>query len=339
MATTTTKKYYDYSVTTNTPQILKAVFEQIREYMAGIIYTQESLSVGISRFVLADMVEAGWNPKAAAQFNSANLKFPFTAYNMGEPSFAKEFRSYAQVSGHMYNSNVGKLIKSVPMRMTFPMITFYDNPDDYRIGLKLLYTDVSELSRTYKSVTLNGYTAVVPIVLNFEIAKGTYASEFTEQLRAGNIWDIQHNVTAYFQEFTLLGTGESEIESMLTNVKRWAEVNIGASETAQSVTGYADPIIVSSTPSNGQTSFPVSSGVVLNFNVSMDESAVEAGVTLYPYFENNVSWDIDSKTLTINPIVNLTSGTTYSLTFDENCKAFYNDSTLSSGIISFTTVV
>ncbi len=337
ITTLTTKRYYDYSSDSNTPQILKAVFEQIREHMASVLYTEETLAVGISRFVLADMVETGWNPKATSQFNVANLKFPFTAYNMGEPSFAREYRSYFQVSGLLYNSNIGKFMRSIPMRMAFPMITFYSNPDDYRVGYKLLYSDQASLSRSYKSIDINGYTALVPIVMTYEISKGSFASEFQEQLRAGNIWDISHTVTAYFQEILLTDSTVYEIDEMIANIKRWSGEDVADSQIIETVTSYTDPVILSSDPVDGEISVPVDNSILITFNVTMSEADVEAGITLNPFFENDTSWDDDSKILLIDPTSNLTSGTLYQIIFDDTCKAFYNDSTISSGVVSFTT--
>ena len=339
MATLTTKKYYDYTSTSNTPLTMKAVFEQVRSYMASVLYTQDSLTSGIARFVIADMTEVGWSQKAASQFNTANLKYPFTAYNMGEPSLAREFRSYFQVSGKMYNSNIGKRMISIPMRMTFPMITFYSNPDDYRIGYKLLEHDATRLTRTFTTVALNGYSGLIPMTLTFEIAKGAYASEFQEQLRIGDIWDIQHNVTAYFQEILLDGSGENEVEEMLANIKRWAGGDPGDSTIQETLTNTSDPVISSSDPANDETDVPVGNSILLNFNVTMDETSVENAITLVPYFDNHVTWNIDSNVMLIDPDAELTSGTLYQIKINDKAKAFYNDSCLDSGVIKFTTEI
>ena len=77
--------------------------------------------------------------------------------------------------------------------------------------------------------------------------------------------------------------------------------------------------------------------IIINFNVTMEESSVESSIELDPWFEHSLLWNDDSNSLLITPVLNFTSGTVYQIIYDDTGKAFYNDSTLSSGVISFTT--
>lgn len=332
-----TKKYYDLSVSSNTPQVKKAVAEQVRQKIASVIYNREPISSGIARFVIADMEEASTSPRAAAAFNSANLAYPFTAYNIGDVEFAKEFRSYKQVSGFVYHPLIGKRISSIPARIQIPMITFYSNPDDYEVGQKLLLQDAASLSRTFVTTNLSGYSGIIPITFSYEITKGSYAFAFQEQLRAGNIFDIVHNVTAYFQEIILDGTGNYPVDEIIAYYKTWSGNDVSQAITQNTMYSAAIPIIASSDPYNGEINVPVENSIIINFNVTMNEQTVEKSITLSPYFENTTTWDLESKILIIDPIYNLTSGTIYTISFDNTAYSFYNNDQMDETEISFTT--
>lgn len=344
-----TKKYYDVSATSNTPQVKKAVGQQILRKIASVLYAPDSTNLyypwdtvpanGMQRFVIADMEETSTSQRAAAAFNSANLRYPFTAYNFGEVEFAREFRSYKQVSGFMYSSEMSKKISSIPARLNIPMITFFSNPDDYEIGYKLLLHDASKLSRTFTTTNFNGYSGIIPITFSYELAKGSYAFEFQEQLRAGNIFDVVHNVTAYYQEILLDGTSIYPVDQIIAYYKQWSDVDVSLATTQETLYPSAAPVISSSDPYNGETGVPVENSVIINFSQVMNESTVENAITLSPYFEHKVIWDIDSKILMLDPIYDLTSGTVYSISFDETAYSFYNNDQLDSGVIRFTTEV
>ncbi|MCK4756911.1 MAG: Ig-like domain-containing protein, partial [Thermoplasmata archaeon] len=74
------------------------------------------------------------------------------------------------------------------------------------------------------------------------------------------------------------------------------------------------PIVTDNSPTGNQV--PSNSLIIITFNKSMNQSSVEASITISPSLGVIFSWNSDNTTLTITPSANLSQNTTYTVTLN-----------------------
>ena len=85
---------------------------------------------------------------AAKSFQTVNPDFPFTAYNTAD-SVEGEVRSFGSYSGQHFSPVFNKFIKSWPMKLEMPMISFFARADDYWRMKTVVHDDNINLSRMW----------------------------------------------------------------------------------------------------------------------------------------------------------------------------------------------
>ena len=331
------EKYYLESK--NFPQIIKAVGEAMREWMAGVFYGEEDLEDALDRIMIADI--GGSEESAIRQATSdfgTNQNYPFTAYNFGEYETVLERRNNNASSTLAYSSALDSLVSAVPIKQEFLAITFTNNPNDEERVKKILFEQSYNFTMLYAPVTLNGVEYDYPVKIEFIPSKGNYSFAFSEYLRVNKIFDVSHNFNLFFYDL-ILDTDTFPIDEMTANLEEKSPID----DDLNSTVGSKDyvktdmPEISVSDPVNEAVDVPVENSIILTFNVTMDESYVNGAYTLDPYFEHDRLWDEDSKILILNPKENLTSGTLYTIEIDDTARAFYVHDVIDEYELTFTT--
>ena len=331
------EKYYATSV--NYPQIIKAVGEAMREWIAGLLYAQEDLEDALDRIIIADI--GGSEDTAIRQASSdfgTNALYPFTAYNFGDYETVMERRNNYASQTLAYSSALDSFVSAVPIKQEFLAITFANNPNDEERIKKILFETSYNYTLLYASVTINGTAYDYPVKIEFIPSKGGYSFAFSEYLRTNKIFDVSHNFNLYFYDL-ILDTDTVPIDEMTASLEEKSPID----DDLNTIVGTKDylktsmPEISTSDPVDGATDVPVENSVILTFNVTMDESYVNSAYTLDPYFEHDRLWDDDSKILILNPKENLTSGTLYTIEIDDTARAFYVHDVIDEYELTFTT--
>jgi hypothetical protein len=74
------------------------------------------------------------------------------------------------------------------------------------------------------------------------------------------------------------------------------------------------PGVVSTVPTNGTANVPVSSTVVVTFNITMNTASVQAAFSMTPSTTGSFSWSLGDTVMTFTPASNLHYGTSYNAT-------------------------
>jgi len=83
------------------------------------------------------------------------------------------------------------------------------------------------------------------------------------------------------------------------------------------------PFVVSTTPALGDTNFPITSAMVINFSRRMNSASVTAALSLQPDAAKTYLWGNNNSTLQINFTSTLPEKTNYTLTIGGTAKGFY----------------
>ncbi len=336
------KKRY-YNNTDNFPDQIDSIITRMKIYMGSKLYYEEDISNAITNFIYADVGNDGSEEgirRAIQLFQNSNQKYPFTAYSFGDEEILKEKRTAYAKNKIYYDSYIGSFVTAKPSYFFMPMISFFNTPRDYQTAKKILFEISSAPIKLDVPIIVGDVTTTFPALITFEtIEKGTYAFNFQEQLRAGNIFDIQHFARIEYHDMETDASGIYLVDDMIFELYRLAEEDKSLSDNLYSINIDYITSLSSSDPENGATDIPVDNSIILTFSIGMDESSVENAITLDPYFSTEYTWNNNSTSLVLDPVYDLSSGTVYSIEIDGSAKSWFNQENLNSGTVTieFTT--
>ena len=330
-----------YSASTSYPQIIKAVGTRMRTWLCEQLYASEDTADALERIVMAD-IEAGSDEviRKATEYLGSNQNFPFSAYNFGNFEVITEYmNSYAALS-LAYSENLSAIAACIPIKQEFLATTFANNPDDYERLQKIFMHMGATHTLIYADVELNGTTYSYPISIDVVASKGQYAFGFSEYMKMNGIYDVVHTFELSFY-YLILDVDLTPIDDVDVSVEEKSSIDDSLNEVEYENTSYATdlPVVSTSDPEDEETDVPVANSVVLTFNVTMDETYVNAAITIDPYFEHYLLWDDDSKVLVIDPLGDLVAETEYTITIAETARSFHVYNTLDVYELTFTTEV
>jgi hypothetical protein len=347
------------------PTVVKAMVESILTYIAYNCFPfegfQDIVKTIRERTYLAD-IEAGSDTvvqQATRFFSQTNMKFPFTAYNVGNREVIREKSNLYSSGGFNFVEGLG-YCHAIPCKIEIPLITFFNRAEDYNIAFSNFINDAAFLTRLKVPIQINGQdTAFVVDIEYSALAKGAYASNFQEWLRVNNIWDIQHTATVKYYEYMFTGEGPGldffpgrtvfgifvseraayglvDPGNMLLNLTTLDQDQEILFQENFSIPNT--PEILSTTPTSGATSIAVNAPITIVFSEGMAEQTVEASISYSPHISANYSWSTDSKTLTITPSLDLLNNQLYTILISTQAKDKYNSEIENDFAFTFTTV-
>lgn len=351
------------------PYTAKAILDTLLFYIASVLYPDEDYETqSKKRMILTDFVNAGDEQavqKSIDRFKNNQANIPFTGYAIDENTILQELMGNYQVSGNYYSDALGMYVKYIPISFSFPMITFYATAYDYWRANQYLQDDLALPTRIFIPMTFKKGSAVdaetvtvtFPANLDLEITKGSLAFSFSEYLRVGRLYPIQHNITisSAFIKFdkkktniiqTEDGTGIKldsgdlvvyPIDKMYMNMYTITTGNIEQAILEDTVENYTTPIVLTTAPEEGEIEFDIDSPIIINFNVGMDEDSVIANLDIVPFFEKDIVWDVTSKQLIIDPVDSLEIETEYTILINNNAKSSNDQNLEDDFILTFTT--
>jgi len=328
------ERYYSSSV--NYPYAVQAVLERVILYFSQMVYPNETPVEARKRIILADTSDdANSIRRSIDAFKTSNGKFPFTAYNISDDA-PLDYRSHYQVNGNFYSELVGAYVSFIPMLLTIPLTTFFTTPYDFWRGMTLFAADESCLTRLDVPVTLNGVLCSMVIDLNYTTERGQLAFDIESQFAVGKLYPVTHTVDVKCSYIVLNmqnsptqdTTGGINIPKIVYHVDdiilRLSQLenqkNLEQNILLDTAHSPSIPTITSNIVNNA-TGVARSTNIVLTFNVAMNENTVLNNLDIVPYCDADMSFDIASKILTINPRSNLTSLTEYNILINTSAKS------------------
>jgi hypothetical protein len=301
-----------------------------------MIYPTETLIDAKKRIIMADVSDDGNSIRRSIdQFKNTNGTFPSTFYNISDDT-PKEYKSLLQVSGNYYSELIGAYISFVPMVLTIPFTTIFTTPHDFWRGMTLFSLDEACLTRLDVPVTLNGVLCSMTIDLSYTTERGALAFSIEEYFNLGKLYPVIHTVdisTSYIilnmqNSPTQDTTGGINTPKVVYHVD---DIILKLSELQNTVNLDQNPLLdtvhspaiptITSVPLNNAIGVSKSSNIVLTFNVAMNEESVFNNLDMIPYCDKDMSFDITSKILTINPRSNLIGLTQYEILINTDAKS------------------
>lgn len=370
-------KYFQPSI--NNPKIVKSVVQRLLIYLVNVYYQQELIDeqgdydrVMRKRILLAD-IGAGEGivlKDAAKSFQTVNPDFPFTAYNTAD-SVEGEVRSFGSYSGQHFSPVFNKFIKSWPMKLEMPMISFFARADDYWRMKTVVHDDNINLSRMWIPMKWGEIDVAFPIDIGFQVSKGEYAAEFQRYLEINRIWDLVHIANIAYYDFLLedqlTSSAKSDADSTGKKYKELSgnpnntlevltvtEMVIRLNQMAQDsnlvtkstniqipgveISTLDAPTVVATTPANKSvgvlTSIPT---ITLKFNKYMMEQIVLNRISIWPYIDQYPTWNDDSTELTLNLKGPLSPKTVFTITIPRSVEDGDGITLENDFIFTFTT--
>ena len=331
--------------------VQKIVMDVVKVFVIKLLYPDENYSDAEKRFLLAnfDSGDEVAVRKSIETFKTSQGKFPFTAYNIGEEEEIDDTLDGSSIaqSGQYFSPIYNCYLKSVPGILTVPMISFFTTPHDYFQARSRIYDTTSTVSRVFCPFTLNGVAGSFPIDIKIPVQKGSLAFAFTEFLRLGKIYNLQHDMSVYFHYY-MINTANIHTNYIAPRISPVDEIllslfdySTGIYKDSPVLDGVAvvppTPVVTTTSPTEAEDDFDVSSPIIINFNVAMNESSVEAAIDLTPFFGANYFWNSASTQLIIDPANDLTHATQYTITINTNAKAASTANLTDDFVLTFTT--
>jgi hypothetical protein len=336
------KAYYQDNSNPLYVDVLDIVLESLILYMFKLIYPDEEYNAENvkKRFILVDFEsgdEVAIRRSIETNF-STNATFPFTGYNIGDEELIPQY-SHLQKTGTYYDPILNMHLAVFPYITTFPMTTFFNTAFDWRrINIRVNFDDIV-LNRLFVPCTINGVLTQFPVDFDFEVSKGTYSFRYDEFLKTGRIYDFTHNVRVMYHKIVgvlpsnaspsgkqeplriypvdniELALKELNDKTMLDNPINYSIGNFNVPDAPQ---------IASSIPSNNAVGVDVTSDIVFQFNVALNELSLRNNISVIPFFEFTTILSVNGKVLTINPVSDLTPTTKYEITLGKTIMSVDN---------------
>lgn len=351
------EKYYDATIYDSFyPTIVKSILEALKVYICGMLYPDEDFNISGKRFILTDFSPGDEIAirKSVETFKTVQGKFPFTAYGLNdrEIDLLGEKTSFKEKSGIYYSNIHGAYIKSVPSKLTIPMVSFFSTAADYEKAYHIIMNDVAVVNRinipirVYHSTTEYDDT-FFPILFNLEVSKGAFAYQFDEYLRTGNIWGLVHNFVIEFRYYAINANDShgntlriAPVDDIIASFYTFNNPDYRDNPILQNVMhAYAIPEVTTTTPTEGSTNFDRSYPIIINFNTGMDEDSVINAIDSNPFISSDYVFNNTSTQLYIDPVSDLQANTLYTITISTNAKSGMDQNLENDFVLTFTTGV
>lgn len=354
--------YKDQFLQSLVPFQANEIMRAVKLSVASLLYKQDNPkneTEASARLVFTDpTVEMGG--RAIIEYTkNANVKWPFTAYKMGEIMLDPTKLNGLATYHNFFSPEIGEFVSAKPYTMQILFTSFFNTALDYQTAIKLLNDYSSMLIRLSVPITLNGKTLYFPIDAKVEeVTKGQYAYEFQQFLATGKIYDIIHNFKVKFFDF-IIGSQVADEYYSTTPVpgiysgtsRKWAPIT----DMYISMFGYVNNIteaytidtdhvptpleIVSLTPRDGASGVVSSGAISVTFNQPILEETFTDSFTCWPPVLFDFSYTLSGTVATVSPRYGYGSGVTYSCeilnTLRDARGGAYASGTIS---FSFTTV-
>jgi len=312
--------YYTHP-TAKYPETVLAILERLRLYYCTLFFPDELYATSKDRFILTDITPNMALRGSVNMFKISNAKFPFTAYSIGDfEEDTQRMNSFAKTSNY-YSSIHSALIHASPIIQTFPMISFFSTNKDYDRAKIILLKEKSLPIKLTVPITINGTLTSFTILVDFDVARGSYAGEFEQQLVAGNLYDLVHTTRVHYHQL-VLNTTIHAVDDIIVSL-RDLDSKEKATKTILSTwpTIPSTPIISSTDPADEATNVDVASSIIINFNVAMNETSVEDALGIVPPVDADLLWNTASTQLVVDLYTNMVSGTAYVVTVEDTARS------------------
>ena len=325
------ERYYPDNI--HYPYVLLSVLERVILYFTTMIYPDETYVNARKKFIMADTSDDGNSIRRSIDvFKTTGGSFPSTFYNISDDE-PLGYKSHLQVNGNYYSELLDAYISFIPMVLTIPMVTIYTTPSDFWRGMTLFAQDESCLTRMDVPVTVNGVLCSMTIDLNYTTERGALAFDVESQFNLGKLYPVIHTIgikCSYIVINTQTNTTTDNpnqnkvvhhIDDLILKLSELQDaVNLDQNPLLDTVYSPSIPTITS-IPLNNAVGVSKSSNIVLTFNVAMNEQSVFNNLDMIPYCDKDMSFDVTSKILTINPRSNLTGLTQYEILINTDAKS------------------
>lgn len=319
-----------FQLSNNYPYVIQSVVERVLVYFAEMIYPNETIVNARKKIMLANFDDdAASIRKSIDQFKISNGSFPCTFYNISDDEPILE-RSNLQKNGNFYSELVGAYVRYIGMNLSIPMVTYLTTPFDFWRLMGIFAEDESCLSRLDVPVTLNGVLCSFVIDLEYTTERGSLAWDIEQQFGVGKLYPVIHTVDVRGAYITLDTEKQAESSPLKPGkvvyyvddiIFRLEELQANRQILIDEKHSPDIPVVNVSSPLNNATGVALDSNIVLTFNVAMNENSVISNMDIVPYFDHDLSFDMASKVLTINPRSNLTASTEYNILINTGAKS------------------
>jgi hypothetical protein len=291
----------------------------VRLYIHNLLYPTETFPnnpLNDNRMMLADMSANMALRESIKQNMFTNATFPFTVYTIGNEIEKVDRTSHTQHTGHIIPVDLGIAIKTLPVEVQLNMISFFNTAADYNHAQVLFLNAFADKILLDVPVILNGQLCKTYVLLHeLELSKGSYAYEFEQQLKEGNIWDLVHNFKIVFLNIVLDASMIAPVDDILVGLVTLKEFQTPI--TSRTLVPET-PQVKYTIPISGSVDVSVNSTITVGFNTSMNTNEVEQNIGFIPSISSDYSWISGDSVLIITPSQVLNSGTAYELSIGSN---------------------
>lgn len=336
------------------PPVISAIIERLLLYICETLYPAEykaNISDTIFRRTFIADIQSGNDVligENVEYFKETNGVFPFTAYNIGDKELQTSMNTLLAAGYKVPVEGLG-YASFVPCTLTVPMITFFNTAYDWNLAYSRLISDNASLTQLDVPIKINGEDNFFKIRVSYEtLGKGSYAWAFEEYMRAGEIWDLQHDVKVEYYEMNFSGypfddqSGLVRSGGVIPTIGLVDDIvvslsNLSLNREEQHIL-LNRPITVTCSVENNAINVPVNTSFVFTFSQSMRESSVLSQLSILPYFDYNYSWNATGTQLTITPQSNLKNNFNYIITIGRNALAVSGKPLMKDFTVSIRTV-
>jgi hypothetical protein len=342
------KQYYQptaYDV--NYPTVVYSVFETIKVFVCEVLYSHEEYRISEKRFIRTDF--SGGDDasirRSIEEFKTMQGKFPFTAYGIWDDETINKIISYKAKSGRYYSNIFGCYVKTFPVQITIPMVSFFTTLSDWERASQLLYNESCMPTRLNIPILVNDNLTSFVANIDIEVQKGSFAGQFDEHLKIGNINGLSHNFIINFHYFYIDATDHhgntltvAPVDNIYTSFYSFNNPDYRDNPTLQNyATNFSIPEIESTVPVDGAENIGRSDNIVINFNTAMNESAVENYMGIDPFMDINYIWNVASTVLTLEIVTELSANSEYEITIAKEAYSSGDQNLEEDYIFNFTT--
>ena len=331
----------------NYPTVIKSIVEAIKVYVCDVFYPREEYRLSQNRFILTDFTGGDDVSirKSIEQFKTSQAQFPFTAYGIWDNNLIAEKTSHKSKSGLYYSSLYECYVKTFPAKITIPMVSFFATAADYERAFQLLYNEAATATRVNVPLTVNENLVYFPINIDFAVSKGSFAGQFDQYLKIGNIWGMSHNFIITFYYFSINADDQhgntvriAPVDDMYANFYAFNNPDYRDNPMlVDHLHAYVAPEVEITVPAEAATGVSRTASIVINFNVAMNEASVLANTDFDPFMSVNFNWNDASTILTLEVVETLAASTAYEIMIAKEVNSDGGQNLFDDFTLNFTT--
>jgi hypothetical protein len=329
------------------PKVVFSIIEAIKVYLCDVLYPKEDYRLSQKRWILTDFTggDDASVRRSIETFKTSQAHFPFTAYGIWDNNIVVGKTSFKSKSGRYYSSLYEAYIKTFPCQITIPMVSFFANPHDYERAFQLLYGESTIASRINVPIYINESLTYFPVNIEYTVAKGSFAGQFDEHLKIGNIWGLSHNFTLSFFYFNVNANDQhgnslriAPVDNMYANFYSFNNPDYRDNpDLIDALQNYALPVVGVTVPVEDAVGVSRTASIVFNFNTSMNKDSVKENIDFIPFIDARFIWDDTSTILTLQLAENLLASTAYEITIKKEANSSDSQNLEDDFILQFTT--